>query len=179
MLALESPLSPTTPGPKTVSVVVQGLSPGGNVDVFAAFQTDPIPNPKCPNSTNFNAALSSTNAPPLPQVLYLTNAGGGSFYIAVTGFTAGNNLFSITVQDASPGVYVPLAAGVPAEGMLLPGAPAPTSLYTANFSLTVRAPYRACSPLLACLFTRAPQLTPSHPTRLLAPTPPCSPPPAP
>ena len=113
-------------------VTVSCLTPGGNVDLFGGYN----PPYECPTSTNNIPAFTSTNGPPLAQVVNIPNQGPGFYYFSVAGFTAGNNLFSITLQDAS--APTPLAPGVPSEGMLAYGAPPTPVSYMANFSLTVR-----------------------------------------
>lgn len=119
-------------------ISVSGLSPGGNVDVFVG--SDSMNN-LCPNSTNYQYA--STNAPPLAQVIDITNSKVGStfeiWYIGVTGFTSGANLFSISILD--PTQPQPLAPGIPVDGMVSPAAPSQPIVpiyYATNFSLIVR-----------------------------------------
>ena len=128
-----------TPTLASVTVVVENLTPGGNVDVFVGAQSAI----QCPTSTLYN--LSSTNAPPLPQVITITNtpAAGSVWTIGVTSFVGGiNDLFSITVYD--PTAYLLLAAGTPVYGAV--GSPGntvsltTTAYYTTSFSVTVRAP---------------------------------------
>ncbi len=131
-----------------LSFIVSQLSPSpSNVDLFVL--NDALSPGKvdtaCPGYNNFDASTglpggtgSSTNGPPLGQVVsYKLSVipDATIFYIAVSAFTAGNNLFSINVVPQGPNIFQPLVSGVPADGFALTTAP---TLYAFSFTLTVR-----------------------------------------
>jgi hypothetical protein len=132
--AIESPYSPSNPGVPNFKVLVSGLTPGGNVDVFVGVDPTYVQPNSCPNSTSFQ--FSATNAPPLVQSLTIPNAAGGIWLIGVTGFTSGFNDFSISVVD--PSKPTPLSPSIPIDGAVFPTPGNGVDYYSTNWNVTVR-----------------------------------------
>ncbi len=118
----------------SITFVVSQLSPSpSNLDLFVISTPSKIA-AGCPSYNNFDQ--SSTNGPPLGQVVsFPASLADATYYIAVSAFTAGNNLFSITALAQGNNIFQPLVSGVPADGFALTTAP---TLYAFSFTLTVR-----------------------------------------
>ena len=134
--AIESPSSPSNPGVPNFKVLVSGLTPGGNVDVFVGVGPTFVQPNNCPTATAGGSNYSSTNAPPLVQSLTIPNAAGGIWLIGVTGFTSGFNDFSISVVD--PSKPTPLSPSIPIDGAVFPAPGNGVDYYSTNWNVTVR-----------------------------------------
>ena len=134
---------PTSWQVSDIVITVSQLSPSpSNVDLFVVTSTSKIAS-ACPGYLNYDQ--QSVNAPPLPQTAsFSTNTVSSPVYIAVSGFTPGNNLFSISVMGVGSNIAQPLTSSVPVDGF---ASISKSSLYSFSFTLTVRAPFT----LFVCL----------------------------